>query len=314
MYRKSFFALLIGFFFTTGVIQAQSQTIVDIATGNDDFSTLVTALQAAELVETLQGEGPFTVFAPTNAAFEALPDGTLDDLLLPENQGQLANILLYHVVPGSLEASDVLSQSVAKTATSSQNLVEFSTMTDSEGQTVAMIDNAVITQTDIIAENGVVHVIDAVILPEELTDIVDTAVSAGSFSTLVAAVQAAGLEETLRGEGPFTILAPTDQAFEALPEGTVESLLEEENLGQLQEILLFHVIPGKVISPEIVTLDSAESQNGLTLDISVSENGVMVNNANVVTTDIDTSNGVIHVIDQVLIPSSGVNSWEKSYN
>jgi len=134
-------------------------------------------------------------------------------------------------------------------------------------------------------------------------DIVDTAIAAGSFETLVAAIQAAGLVDTLRGEGPFTVFAPTDEAFAALPEGTVESLLQEENRDQLVSILTYHVIPGKVMSSDIAgqTL-SVETVQGMELAIDATD-GVRVGEATVVTADVEASNGVIHVIDTVLIPA-----------
>lgn len=133
-------------------------------------------------------------------------------------------------------------------------------------------------------------------------DIVDTAVSAGSFNTLVAAVKAAGLVETLKGEGPFTVFAPTDEAFAALPEGTVASLLKPENKQKLVSILTYHVVPGKVKAKDVVNLDSAETVQGGSLSISVTDGGVRVDGANVVKTDIKCSNGVIHVIDAVVMP------------
>ncbi|EEX08147.1 beta-Ig-H3/fasciclin [Ruegeria lacuscaerulensis ITI-1157] len=134
-------------------------------------------------------------------------------------------------------------------------------------------------------------------------DIVDTAVSAGSFNTLVAAVQAAELVDTLKGEGPFTVFAPTDEAFAALPEGTVETLLKPENKDQLVAILTYHVVPGKVMSGDLSDdMTAATVQGGeITIDL---DNGVMVNDANVVQADIETSNGVIHVIDKVILPAS----------
>ena len=132
-------------------------------------------------------------------------------------------------------------------------------------------------------------------------DIVDTAVGAGSFETLVAAVQAAGLVDTLKGEGPFTVFAPTDEAFAALPEGTVESLLQPENIDQLTAILTYHVVPGKVMSTDLTDDMMAATVQGSDITIDL-DNGVMVNNANVVTADIETSNGVIHVIDTVILP------------
>ncbi|WP_170770003.1 fasciclin domain-containing protein [Ruegeria lacuscaerulensis] len=134
-------------------------------------------------------------------------------------------------------------------------------------------------------------------------DIVDTAVGAGSFETLVAAVQAAELVDTLKGEGPFTVFAPTDEAFAALPEGTVESLLKPENKDQLVAVLTYHVVPGKVMSGDLSDdMKAATVQGGdVTIDL---DNGVMVNDASVVQADIETTNGVIHVIDKVILPSS----------
>ena len=133
-------------------------------------------------------------------------------------------------------------------------------------------------------------------------DIVDTAVDAGSFTTLVAAVQAAGLEETLRGEGPYTVFAPTDEAFAALPDGTVEMLLLPENKEKLIAILTYHVVPGKVTSADVVKVKEAQSLNGKGIPIAVNDGKVEVDNATVVTPDVMASNGVIHVIDAVIMP------------
>ena len=132
-------------------------------------------------------------------------------------------------------------------------------------------------------------------------DIVDTAV-AGGFTTLVAAVKAAGLVDTLKGAGPFTVFAPTDAAFAKLPAGTVESLMKPENKAKLQAILTYHVVAGKVMAQDVIKLDSAKTIEGENLSIKTADGGVMVNNAHVTKTDIATSNGVIHVIDTVLLP------------
>ncbi len=135
-------------------------------------------------------------------------------------------------------------------------------------------------------------------------DIVDTAVAAGSFKTLVAAVKAAGLVETLKGDGPFTVLAPTDEAFAKLPDGTIEMLLKPENQGKLKSILTYHVIPAKAMAADVVKLDgkSVKSVEGSPIKIEVEGKTVMVNNAKVVKTDIACTNGVIHVIDTVIMP------------
>jgi uncharacterized surface protein with fasciclin (FAS1) repeats len=132
-------------------------------------------------------------------------------------------------------------------------------------------------------------------------DIVDTAV-AGKFNTLVAAVKAAGLVDTLKGPGPFTVFAPTDEAFAKLPAGTLDSLLKPENKAKLQSILTYHVVPGKVMSQDVVKLDSAKTVEGHSIAIKTVDGGVMVNNARVTKADIKASNGVIHVIDTVILP------------
>jgi transforming growth factor-beta-induced protein len=137
---------------------------------------------------------------------------------------------------------------------------------------------------------------------EEKKDIVDTAVGAGSFKTLVAAVKAADLVDTLKGKGPFTVFAPTDEAFAKLPAGTVESLLKPENKNKLVAILTYHVVAGKVMAKDVVNLTEAKTVQGSSVKIAVKEGKVSVDGANVVKTDIETSNGVIHVIDAVILP------------
>jgi uncharacterized surface protein with fasciclin (FAS1) repeats len=133
-------------------------------------------------------------------------------------------------------------------------------------------------------------------------DIVDTAVAAGSFNTLATALKAAGLVETLKGPGPFTVFAPTDEAFAKLPAGTLESLLKPENKAKLAGILTYHVVPGKVMAADVVKLTSAKTVNGQSVKIAVKDGKVTVDGANVVKTDIAASNGVIHVIDAVILP------------
>lgn len=268
-------------------------TIVEVAQDDGRFETLVTALEAAGLAETLQGDGPFTVFAPTDEAFAQLPDGTLDALL--DDTEALSSILLYHVVSGQVPAADVVELSSAMT-------VQGQPVVISAGDQV-MVNDASVVATDVAASNGIIHVIDSVIMPPQ-ADIVDTAVGAGSFDTLVTAVQAAGLVETLKGDGPFTVFAPTDEAFAALPEGTLESLLD--NPDQLAEVLTYHVVPGRVFSGDVVGIEEADTVQGAAIDVSVEMGSVMLNDsAEVVQTDILTTNGVIHVIDSVILPPEG---------
>lgn len=133
-------------------------------------------------------------------------------------------------------------------------------------------------------------------------DIVDVAAENGSFTTLVAAVKAAGLVETLKGDGPFTVFAPTDEAFAALPEGTVDMLLKPENKDKLVAVLTYHVVPGKIMATEVMKLNSAETVQGEAVMIAIDDGNVMINNAKVTIPDVEASNGVIHVIDKVLLP------------
>jgi uncharacterized surface protein with fasciclin (FAS1) repeats len=288
------------------------KTIVDIAVEDGRFTTLVAAVQAADLAGTLSSEGPFTVFAPTDDAFAALPEGTVEALL--EDIPALTDILLYHVVPGKVMAADVVGLDGQSTETALEGT---SIDIKVDGDKVSLNDNVNVIITDIEASNGVIHVIDAVLLPSseeamsedamtEKMDIVDTAVADGRFTTLVAAVQAAELVDTLKSEGPFTVFAPTDEAFAALPAGTLDSLLLPENKGQLTDILLYHVVAGKVMAADVVGLDGQSAETALagkSISIKVDGDKVILNqNVNVIITDVETSNGVIHVIDAVLLP------------
>jgi uncharacterized surface protein with fasciclin (FAS1) repeats len=254
-------------------------------------------VKAAGLVETLNGKGPFTVFAPTDEAFAKLPPGTLEMLLKPENKAKLAAILTYHVVPGSVMAADVVKLKQAGTVNGQRVGIKV------EGAKVT-VDGANVTATDIGCSNGVIHVIDRVILPVDGT-VVDVAAKNGSFNTLVAAVKAAGLAETLSGKGPFTILAPTDEAFAKLPPGTLEMLLKPENKQQLVDILTYHVVPGvAAYSDAVVKMREVPTVLGSPVAVKVMGDKVMLNGANVVAVDVQASNGVIHVIDAVLLPQA----------
>lgn len=283
---------------------AAPQTIVDIAVADGRFTTLVAAVQAAGLVDTLSSDGPFTVFAPTDAAFAKLPAGTIEDLLKPENKQMLTDILLYHVVGGKVLAADVANLTEAQTVLGKNVAVKV------DGGKV-FINDAEVILTDIQASNGVIHVIDTVILPpaeETAMDIVDIAAADGRFTTLVAAVEAAGLAETLKGEGPFTVFAPTDDAFAKLPAGTVEDLLKPENKQQLADILLYHVLPGKVMSAAVTDGLITDSALGTSVFFKLDMGKAFINEAQIVITDIEASNGVIHMIDTVLLPKDIVDA------
>jgi transforming growth factor-beta-induced protein len=271
--------------------EAELPNIVEIAVADGRFETLVAAVVAADLADVLQSEGPFTVFAPTDDAFAALPAGTIEALLA--DIPTLTDILLYHVVAGAaVFAEEVVELSYAETALGLPVIVTV----NEEG---VFINDAQVIITDIEASNGVIHVIDAVILPPT-ADIIETAVEAGVFTTLAAALEAAGLIEALQGEGPFTVFAPTDDAFAALPAGTIEALLAD--IPTLTNILLYHVVDGWVFAADVVELDAATTLLGEDVTITVENGMVFINDAQVIITNILTTNGVIHVIDAVIVP------------
>ncbi|MBX3374461.1 MAG: fasciclin domain-containing protein [Phycisphaeraceae bacterium] len=270
-------------------------SIVDVATGAGKFRTLLAAARAADLVPALSGDGPFTLFAPTDEAFALLPAGTVENLLKPENRATLTAILTFHVVPAKLSAEAVSGRAYLPSLQGQRLEVE------STGRRT-VVAGATVTQADVPARNGVIHVIDRVMLPAS-DSIVDIASKAGTFNTLLTAATAAGLAEALTGPGPLTVLAPSDDAFAKLPAGTVESLLKPENREKLAGILRMHVMPGRVYCDEAVSAGRATTLlGGNPLRVSVRDGRVVVNGANIVRSDIDARNGVVHVIDRVLLP------------
>ena len=266
--------------------------IVDTAVGAGSFKTLAAALVAADLTGALKGKGPFTVFAPTDEAFTKLPKGTLEKLLDPKNKQLLQSILTHHVVPGAVGAREVVKLNNAITLCGQRIDVR---VTDGG----VMIDDAKVTKTDIACTNGVIHVIDTVLMPST-DDIVATAVAAGTFKTLAAALEAAALVEALKGDGPFTVFAPTDEAFASLPKGTIESLLEPKNKDRLAALLKYHVVSSRVFSDAAAKGAVVATLQGREIRTRSEKGQVFVNDARVVKADIDAKNGVIHVIDRVL--------------
>ncbi len=268
-------------------------SIVDIAADSEDFAQLVAALQTAGLVDTLAGDGPFTVFAPTDAAFDAFEEAN-PGLLAALSTDELAAILTYHVVSGEVRSSDLVDGSIAPTVQGSYVNVKL-------GSGV-MVNQATVTTADVFASNGVIHVIDSIIVPPS-ADIVDTAVAAGSFTRLAGALTSTGLVDVLKGEGPFTVFAPTDAAFEAFEEanpGVLSSLSDED----LSNVLLYHVANGYVGAADLADgMNISTALDGAELVVDLSD-GVVVNTSNVTQANVLASNGVIHVIDAILLPST----------
>ncbi|WP_010178523.1 fasciclin domain-containing protein [Aquimarina agarilytica] len=258
-------------------------TIVDLALATPSLSTLFDAIEQANLIDTLNGTGPFTVFAPTNDAFaqlEALPEGDA-----------LVEVLTYHVAQGKLTAADLIAAGKVTTLQGEEITIE------QREDGVFLNGNVQVIMADIEASNGIVHVIEQVLVQETpLPSIVDIATSNDSFTTLVGALQAAELVETLQGEGPFTVFAPTNDAFAALetvPNGDV-----------LKEVLLYHVAAGKLTASDLLESRTVTTVQGDEVTIEMVGDKVLLNGSiEVVTADIEASNGIIHVIIGVLVPS-----------
>jgi uncharacterized surface protein with fasciclin (FAS1) repeats len=296
--------LMVGLF----PVSAAEGDIVDIAINTEAFSTLVAALQKAELVETLQGEGPFTVFAPTDEAFAKLLaqlEISAEDLL---NHPQLTDVLLYHVVAGKVMSTDLSDGMMAATVQGENVTVDLSNG--------VKINESTVTTADVEATNGVIHIIDTVLVPQAFTlnqepqammapelSIVEIALGNEDFSMLVSLLQKADLVETLQGEGPFTVFAPTNQAFEDLLAALDITAAELMAQPDLAKVLLYHVVPAKVMSGDLTDGMQAGTAEGSTLSIDLSD-GVKVNTSTVISADIEATNGVVHVIDSILVPQS----------
>jgi uncharacterized surface protein with fasciclin (FAS1) repeats len=283
---------------------AQPRNIVQTAQSDARFSILVEAVVAADLAGTLSAPGPFTVFAPTNDAFAALLAelGVTKDQLLAD-KALLTSVLTYHVLPAQVlraavpagQAIDTVQGGIFKIDAVGSDLV----VTDGRNRT------AKITATDLVASNGVIHVIDRVILPADKT-VVETAQSLPDFSILVEAVVAANLQGTLSGTGPFTVFAPTNEAFAALLTElgvTKDELLADVPL--LTRVLTYHVVSGRVlkggvpVGPAIATVEGGT----FTVDASLAITDQRGRSAGIVATDVLASNGVIHVVDKVILPA-----------
>ena len=269
----------------------ESQSITEIAVSSPDFSVLVDALTQAELAATLDTGGPFTVFAPNNGAFGALPAGTLESL----TEEQLTEILLYHVLDTSVLSTDLAPQQAVQTLSGEEVFIT------TTGSGVQINGASNVFQANVIATNGVLHAVDSVLLPDAFNDVTGIAVKRYFLSTLVGAVVATDLLEALQNpEANYTVFAPTDEAFGNLPAGTLESLTEE----QLRNILLYHVVDTRILSTDLADGSyELETLGGGMIDVVVAGGAITINgNATVVGADFNGTNGVVHTISNVLLP------------
>jgi uncharacterized surface protein with fasciclin (FAS1) repeats len=279
----------------TIIVNSGLGSVVDVIVNSENHNTLETAVIQADLAGTLSGDGPFTVFAPTDAAFNALPDGVLDQVLADNDV--LTAILLHHVHSGNALSTD-LSDGM-EVPTLNDDII-----TVSINGEVVMIDMATVTVADIIASNGVVHVIDMVLLPATDDQTVMSIIANSPAHTILEeAVLAAELDETLSGDGPFTVFAPSDDAFDGLPAGALDLILA--NTEQLTDLLYNHVHSGNVLSTDLSDGMMVPTLNETELTVSIDGMTVMIDLATVTQVDLTASNGVVHVIDKVLLPDFG---------
>lgn len=273
-----------------------SNTIADIAVGNPDFSILVEALTRANLVDAVADkDAELTVFAPTNAAFVSLLSdlnlSSLDEVPIET----LTSILLYHVIGSKAMSGDLESGYYPTLSTYNDNYMSVYIKVE-DG--VYLNKNTKVTTPDVIADNGVIHVVDKVILPPSVVNI---AIDNENFSILVAAVVKAGLVDALSAVGPYTVFAPTNEAFEALFSSLEISGIDDLTAEQLIPILTYHVVSGNVLSTDLVNgeVSTLNPESKIMIDLT---SGVKINSSNVLAADIQGANGVVHVIDKVLIP------------
>jgi len=270
--------------------------IVHVAEGNADLSTLVAALTAGKLVATLEGKGPFTVFAPTNEAFAKIPKDALTKLL--GNQKLLDQLLEYHVLSGDFSMRDLMAAKLITTLEKEQVIVR-------SMNNAIMVNNADVVVADVEATNGVVHVVDKVLVPPDFPlalypeDIVELSESQPSLSTLVQALVAGKLTATLSGKGPYTVFAPTNNAFGKIPAADLQKLLA--NPTELDKVLEYHVLSGKFSMRDLMSVRSAKTLEGDNVKVGGSGNVINVNDAKVLKADVEATNGVVHVIDTVLM-------------
>ncbi|KAF0195282.1 MAG: lipoprotein precursor [Bacteroidetes bacterium] len=278
--------------------KTESKNIAQVASSNPDFSILVEALDKADLVSAMEGTGPFTVFAPTNAAFNALFAQLGVSGISDLSAETLKPILLNHVISGNVKAMDIATGYVETLNNygPNGNKVKLFILKGSN----VMVDNSKVVTTDVMASNGTIHAIDKVILPPS---VVGHAINNPDFSILVQAVVKAGLVDALSAPGPFTVFAPTNAAFAELFAALGVSGIDDLTAAQLTPILLYHVVSGNVVASQVSSGMVPTLNEGSNISIVANTMGVKLNgNSNVIATDVQGANGVIHAIDAVLLP------------
>lgn len=298
-----------------GAAMYANRNIIDNVVNAPNLTTLVAAVQAADLVETLKGDGPFTVFGPDNDAFKKLPAGTVEELVKPENKETLTKILTYHVVLGKYQIAD-LKDGQRLTTVQGDDLVVY------KQGAITTVNGAVIKTPDVLQSNGVAHVIDTVLLPPADTtevggaammrskNIAENVVNAPNLTTLVQAASSAGLVEALQAETDITVFGPDNNAFAKVPASVLNNLLLPENKTSLTGVLTYHIVAGTYSVEQLYDGQTLTTLNGQTLTVQKKGSKTMIigstpdNVATIITPNVYQKNGVAHVIDTVLLPAS----------
>jgi len=296
-------------FATNGIIQSidtflmPTTDIIQTETDSGNFKTFINALTTVGLLPILKSSDPYTVFAPTDAAFAKLQEGVVEELLKPENKNTLTKILDYHIKSGIYTVPSIDRLALPLNIT----MYSGDVATLNENGNVITINSVSLSQSDVFSSNGITHSIDQILLPP--LDIIEMVLTKGNFKNLTAGLKAANLTATLKSTGPFTLFAPTDTAFAKLPEGTFDDLLKPENKEKLTNILRYHVLPERKTNAEFkeMTLPAQlTTLSSLKCIVDLSLDSVKVNNGIVTQADVNGTNGIIHVIDTVLLPPTDI--------
>lgn len=290
-----FLALLFSAFGATLTAQDPG-TVVDEIAASEDHTILEELIGVAGLTETLNGDGPFTVFAPTDDAFNALGEDALAYFRSEDGMDSLVAVLQYHVVGGNNAAAS-LENNTTLTTLNNEDMLYVTVMGE-----MVMVNNAMVTMADLPASNGVIHVIDAVLMPPA-GDIGMVIMENDTLTTLTTAIEAAGLGSALSMEGGYTVFAPSDAAFDALPEGDLEALLDDPE-GDLTTALTYHVVAGTYYSGDLEDGMTLTTMQGEDLEVTMRNDSIFVDGVAISGPNMIADNGVVHVIDGVLLPGA----------
>lgn len=292
------FSLMLIFILTlNSCITTEERSLASVVSESPQLNILARAIQKTDLLQTLDEEGPFTLFAPSDAAFAKLPEGFLEELLKEGNEDILAAILQYHIISGKVRSGSLIDGQVAATL-QGENFV----ISTSDG---VKVNGALVATPDIAAGNGMIHIVDEVLMPLSMQskNITQLVLANENLSFLASALESADLINSLSQERAFTLFAPTNDAFEALPKDVLTNLLKPENKEVLGSLLGFHVIGTKLMANDFQNGQKIITTQGESMTVEF-DDGVKINGAVITGPDVEATNGVIHLVNKVILPPS----------